>query len=262
MKRVHSTYITRGRCRIDRATIAYQTVGSGPPLVLIHGLSGSARWWAHNIRSFAERFQVYIIDLVGFGDSRCAHPFALDEAVGLLQRWMDHVNIEQATLVGHSMGGFIAAELAADCPDRVGGLVLVNAAALPLRPGYARQAFDLIHIWRSTSLDFLPILLSDALRAGPLTIAKAAYELLTSDLRPKLARITAPTLVVWGEHDIIVPLELGRRLCNHIPGVCEFIIVKNAGHNPMWDCPAVFNRVVSEFVTNALDSLSFTRAAA
>jgi pimeloyl-ACP methyl ester carboxylesterase len=230
--------------------------------VLIHGLSGSARWWAQNIRAFAERFQVFIVDLVGFGDSRCAHPFVLDEAAGLLINWMDAIGIEQATLVGHSMGGFIAAEFAADFPNRIDSLILVDAAALPLRPGYARQAFDLTHIWRSTSLDFLPILLSDALRAGPLTLAKAAYQLLTADLRPKLAQITAPTLVVWGEHDIIVPLELGRRLCAYIPDVREFVIIKRAGHNPMWDCPAVFNRVVSEFLTNALDSSACARAAA
>ncbi|HEV2127707.1 MAG TPA: alpha/beta fold hydrolase, partial [Thermomicrobiales bacterium] len=74
-----------------------------------------------------------------FGESRGPNPFVLSEAAGYLAGWMDRLGIEQADIVGHSMGGFIAAELAADFPNRVARLVLVDAAVLPFGEGYLRH---------------------------------------------------------------------------------------------------------------------------
>jgi pimeloyl-ACP methyl ester carboxylesterase len=239
--------VERRRASVGSATIAYETAGGGPPIVLIHGLSGSSRWWARNIRPLAERFLVYVVDLIGFGGSRNSQRFVLEEAAGYLARWMERIGIERAGLVGHSMGGYIAADLAAERPELVERLVLVDAAALPFDQSFTSHLFSLARELGSMRPSFLPTLFYDALRAGPATVWGAANELLRADLRPKLERIQAPTLVVWGQHDAIVPLETGKRLSRFVRSP-ELLVIKGAGHNPMWDCPQAFNREVGAFL--------------
>ncbi len=229
------------------ACIYYQVVGAGPPLVLVHGLSGSTRWWARNVEPLARRFRVYIIDLIGFGSSRDGEPFVLSRASEHLAGWIDHLGIERASIVGHSMGGFISADLAADHPDRVDRLVLVAAAALPFGRGYLQHSLGLVRGLRHLPLSFLPILFTDAYRAGPGTIWKAARELLSTDIRPKLARIEAPSLLVWGANDAIVPLDIGRRLQRSLRNA-RLVTLEGAGHTPMWDQPHEFNRLVLDFL--------------
>jgi pimeloyl-ACP methyl ester carboxylesterase len=161
---------------------------------------------------------------------------------------MDQVGIERAGLVGHSMGGHIAAELAADFPERVDRLMLVDAAVLPFGQNYAQHTFGLLSELRQLPLCFLPILFTDAFRAGLTTLWRAASELLIRDMQAKLAKIQAPSLVVWGERDALLPMELGKRLARQMPGR-ELVVIKGAGHNPMWDCPCAFNQIVTEFMS-------------
>lgn len=229
------------------AAIYYQVAGEGPPVVLVHGLSGSGRWWARNVDALAEQFRVFVVDLLGFGSSRGAHPFQLRDAAAYLAAWLDRLGIDRASIVGHSMGGFIAADLAARYPAQVERLVLVDAVALPPRYGPLRHALGLGRALCRLPASFLPVLVADACRAGPRTIGTAARELLTTQDYPPLDRIQAPTLVVWGEHDKLVPLEHGRQLCEGLPGA-RLVVVPRAGHNPMWDRPAEFNRLVGAFL--------------
>jgi pimeloyl-ACP methyl ester carboxylesterase len=151
------------------------------------------------------------------------------------------------------MGGYIAAELAADHPERVERLVLVDAAVLPFGQTFSWHIVSLVRELQSLPPDFLPTLFYDALRAGPATLWNAANALLHADLRPKLEHIQAPTLVVWGERDSIVPLSLGKELSGHVRGK-ELLVIKRAGHNPMWDCPQAFNREVGAFLAGERQS--------
>jgi pimeloyl-ACP methyl ester carboxylesterase len=240
----------RRRAKVGPVDIHYQEAGAGEPLVLIHGLSGSGRWWSKNIAELAAKYHVYVVDLIGFGASRNGHPFVLKDAAAYLARWMELLGIARASLVGHSMGGHIAADLAADYPERVERLILVDAAVLPFEQRYVGHALALLREARQMALGFLPILFGDALRAGVPTILKAAGELFEADLRPKLERISAPTLVIWGENDALIPAEAGKRLSRYLR-YDELVIVKRAGHNPMWDCPRAFNQVVVEFLESA-----------
>jgi pimeloyl-ACP methyl ester carboxylesterase len=218
--------------------------------VLVHGLSASGRWWSRNVPALTERFRVYVVDLIGFGRSRGAGAFALAEAAAQLVEWMGSVGIGRTSIVGHSMGGLIAAELAADFPERVERLVLVDAATFFPPPTYRQQAFGLLRWLRYAPLGFLPVLAEDAWRAGLVTLARAARELLATDLGPKLERVRAPTLLIWGEHDTLVPPEVGERLRDRLPGA-ELAVIPGAAHNPMWDRPAAFNRLVLEFLGGA-----------
>jgi pimeloyl-ACP methyl ester carboxylesterase len=239
--------LERRRAQVGPATIAYQAAGDGPPLVLVHGLSGSGRWWRRNVGALAPYWRVYLVDLIGFGASHSRHPFALAEAAGYLTRWLDQLELERASLVGHSMGGLIAAELAADAPERVDRLVLVDPAALPFDTHLFAHALSLLRELRTLSPSFLPVLLADALRAGPRTFWRATTALLLADLRPKLAQIRAPTLVIWGERDSLVPLALARQLAEYLRYE-KLVVIEGAGHVPMWDRPQEFNRALIEFL--------------
>jgi pimeloyl-ACP methyl ester carboxylesterase len=202
----------------------------------------------------AQRLRVYCVDLLGFGRSRSGAPFTLGDAAATLARWMRECLPGPAHLVGHSMGGHIAAELAADFPALVDRLVLVDAAAGPFDATLAPEALaGLPTLLRALSPEFIRMLLNDAASAGPATIARAFSALLAADLAPKLGQITAPTLVVWGAHDLLVPLVVGRRLAAAIPGA-QLAVLPRTGHNPMIERPATFNPLVANFLLTGLVS--------
>lgn len=231
---------------IDGSTLYYQEAGEGPPLILIHGLSGSGRWWRQNVNFLAQEYHVYVIDLIGFGHGR-RQRFDLHRMAQIIAQWMDALDLDRATLIGHSMGGFIAADLASNHPEMVERLVLVDAVALPLGRSDSQIAVGLIRALFEMPTNFLPILAGDAFRAGPRTIWRAARALLSSDISARLNRIQAPTLVVWGQNDWLVPLQIGVRIYDRLDDA-RFVVLSHAGHNPMWDRPDAFNGVLDDFL--------------
>lgn len=240
----------RARCehiRLDGGTLYTEVTGKGPPVVLIHGLAGSTRWWARNVDALARDHEVHTVDLVGFGKN-VGGRFVLARAAGLLAEWMQRRGLRGASVVGHSMGGHIAADLAAAHPDLVGRLVLVDAA-LNLS-GVPQPRPDLAKTLPYLPFAMLPVILPDAARAGLPTLARATYQLATTDMRPVLARVRARSLVVWGEHDPCVPIEIGYALAGVLPGRA-MAVIKGAGHIPQWERPAAFNSVVGEFLAAA-----------
>jgi pimeloyl-ACP methyl ester carboxylesterase len=241
--------VERRRAEVGGVRIHYKVAGAGEPVVLIHGLSGSSRWWGRNMGALARRFRVFSIDLIGFGGSRGRQRFVLSEASEYVALWMQRTRITRAHVFGHSMGGYIAAELAANHPDCIRRLILVDAAAVPFGRSHARNVLGLAHASVRLPFSFWPILVTDALRAGPLTILSAAHELLTADMTEDLRRIQAPTLIIWGQHDTLVPEEIGHRIQACIPS-SELVVMKRAGHNPMWDRPHDFNALAINFLAN------------
>lgn len=229
----------------------YETrAGSGPPVALIHGLAGSARWWARNIDALAERHLVAAVDLVGFGHNRrfFGMPEVLPsfaEVTTLLARWLETFG-EPVHVMGHSMGGQLAIRLAAERPDLVRSLVLVNAAGIPferklmehLRP-LPKPPFGGPRIAR--------VLIPDFLRAGPTSVAVASARVLLGDMREAMHAIRVPTLLVWGENDPLVPLRYGEAMHEEIPS-SRLVVLPRAAHVAMWDAPEEFNRVVTAFL--------------
>lgn len=232
--------------QVGSLTVHYEVAGEGSAVVLIHGLSGSGRWWAYNVPVLAQRHRVYNVDLIGFGRSR-GQRLVLREAAGWLTEWLHVAGIAQAHLVGHSMGGYIATEVAATTPEVVRRLVLVDALILPMGPGLVSHALDLARAMRYMRLNFLPVLVGDALRAGPHTMWRATREVLSADLSDRLGAVQAETLVIWGEKDSVLDLELGRKLAEQLPRA-SFVCVEGAGHNPMWDRPQRFNELLLDFL--------------
>lgn len=160
---------------------------------------------------------------------------------------MEAVGLERAHLVGHSMGGYVCLRLAARRPEAVRRLTLVSPAGVPTGRSMIGHLLPLLGAARHATVRFLPLLLRDALRMGPVTLWRAARGLLAEDVREDLRRIEAPTLLVWGEKDTLIPPAIGDLLREEIPD-SGLLIMEGAAHVPMFDRPDEFNAALLAFL--------------
>jgi pimeloyl-ACP methyl ester carboxylesterase len=232
-----SVEIEHHTVRVGGATVRYQAAGHGQPILMIHGLSGSTRWWRPVVPAFAAHFRVHLINLPGFGAGlERGRLLPLARVPSWIEEWAGVVGLSRMHVLGHSMGGYIAMRLAAQFPERLSRMVLVDAAGIPVvahLPGYA---LPLMRASTALSPQFLPALAADAMRAGPWNLLRAAMDLQQQDARPFLADIEAPTLIVWGQDDVLVPPTVGKLLHRGIRG-SKLTIIPGAGHVPMYDRP-------------------------
>ncbi|MBV9544029.1 MAG: alpha/beta fold hydrolase, partial [Chloroflexi bacterium] len=127
--------------RIDGVRTYYRVTGHGPALVLVHGLGLSHLTWAAATDALAEHFTVYTLDLPGFGYSDKPADYAsARQAAAFVDRFLEALGVERATVIGHSMGGAVAMWLAAEHPTRIERVVLVNATEI----GDAAAVFRLV----------------------------------------------------------------------------------------------------------------------
>jgi pimeloyl-ACP methyl ester carboxylesterase len=210
--------------QVDGRRAVYRLAGEGEPLVLVHGLAGSWRWWAPVLHTLAEARRVYVVDLPRLG--RTLRPNELD---AWLARWLTAVGLDRTDVAGHSLGGLVSAEFAAAHPERVRRLVLVAPAGIPCGRSFPGRAFALARSLPAVRRS-LPMLAADALRTGPIGLAQAIVFVDRRDLRADERVIDVPTLLVWGEHDRLVPpriadewrrfavhARLERLACGHVP---------------------------------------------
>jgi pimeloyl-ACP methyl ester carboxylesterase len=220
-------------------------------VVLLHGLSGSSRWWQRNIPAFAATRRVLVPDVIGFGRSRA--PGRLPDVpalAGVLAEWIETAAGGAVHLVGHTLGGPLALRIAATRPERVRRLVLVDAVGIPRTHtprDLLRLAWEAAPPRRWGDPRFLPVIWTDAMVAGPFNVLRGLYHILRDDVRPVLGSIRAPTLVIWGARDGLVPLAQGRALREGIPGA-RLLVIPRACHNPMVDTPAEFDAAVLRFL--------------
>jgi pimeloyl-ACP methyl ester carboxylesterase len=228
--------------------------GTGPPLVLLHGLSGSHRWWRHNVAAFAGRYRVHVPELVGFGASRArGRRLGIEELTDVMAGWLSALDLSAPRLVGHSMGAQIAIHLVAERGVEAPALVLVASSGVPFVRSLAEIARFVSaalppRAWGEPT--FLPIIGFDALRAGPRTLLRAGFTLLNDDIRPLLKYVRTRTLVIWGALDPLLPVAHGELIAAGIPDA-RFVVIDDASHNVMADRPAEFNRVVLDFLAEA-----------
>jgi pimeloyl-ACP methyl ester carboxylesterase len=256
-------------------------LGSGPPLVFVHGLAGSWTNWLENICEFAGDHRVVALDLPGFGASQITtEPISIPGYARLLEDLCAKLEIASAAVVGSSMGGLVSAELALRHPQRVERLCLISAAGLsierlPLRHVLkataplervfsfygglvAGRAATLARRRRLRRLmlalvvahpDRLPAPLAAELVAGagrpgllPGLQAMTAYP-----IRDRLGEIACPTLIVWGARDKLVPVRDADEFERLIAGARK-IIYPDTGHLAMLERPACFNEDLRAFL--------------
>ena len=233
---------------VDGRGIRFEVAGHGEPVVLVHGLSGSTRWWDRTVGVLAPRYRVHLVDLPGFGSMRRAEGgFVLSEAADWLASWMEAVGLQRASLVGHSMGGYVSIVLAARRPDLVRRLVLVAPAGVPTGRSIPGYLLPLLWSGRYMTPGFLPVLVRDAMRTGPLTLLGAARELLAEDVRAYLHGIQAPTLLIWGRRDTLVPPSVGDLMRGEVP-TSRLLVLDGAGHVPMFESAAQTNAALLAFL--------------
>ncbi|WP_376795709.1 alpha/beta fold hydrolase [Thermogemmatispora sp.] len=233
---------------VDGIPVRYECAGQGEPVVFVHGLSGSTKWWARNIPAIAQHYRVYLVDLPGFGAMRrYRRQFQLLRA----PHWLDHLcqalGLESFSLVGHSMGGYVCMALAAQRPERVRHLVLVASIGIPFERSVAQLVWPTALALLRTTPAFWPTLLYDGLRAGTLMILRAAHQIVALDARPLLPTLRTPTLLIWGAQDDLVPLSFGRQLHAAIPGA-HLYVIERANHICMYDQPQLFNQALLTFL--------------
>ena len=248
--------------------IHYVEAGSGPTVILLHGLGGSAQVWQFNIGPLAEKFHVIALDQIGFGKSdKPLVNYRIRTYVDFLDQFCKQLKIERATLVGNSMGGWIAAMFTAAFPDRVDKLVLVDAAGYaPPKDLDTRLLVGLNPTTREgmkvlvTKVFYNKAFLTDAaidqaiaarLAAGDgFTINSITESIIRGEdfLDDVVKTIKRPTLIVWGRHDGLVPLAAGERFNKDIAG-SKLIVIEDCAHVPNVEKPGEFNAAVLKFLT-------------
>jgi pimeloyl-ACP methyl ester carboxylesterase len=252
--------------------------GGGTPLLFIHGWSSSWQSWLLNIPAFRDTRRCLSLDLPGFGGSDMpAEPITIQGYAKTVDAMCLELGVERVAVVGNSMGGFVGAELALAFPTRVERLVLVSAAGisvteLPRMPLRLMTAAFAAAQPRLTRLD-VPVVRRRRLRRAalqgvvryPERLSPAlAYELILGsgkpgfvpaldaltgyDFRDRLGEIEIPVLLVWGENDMLVPVEDSVVFQRLIGPNARRVVFADTGHVPMIERPSRFNELLSEFL--------------
>lgn len=262
---------------VDGTRIRYVEAGQGPPVVLLHGLGASIYSWRGVIGPVAAAgFHVVAFDNRGFGGSdKPATGYRASELATLTVHFLDSLGLSDVVLVGHSMGGEIAALAALRAPGRVRGLVLVDAAGfgthLPFIARIARAPLigrvlaglrgrsGVAAALRSTYADparltpadidqyYAPVAESDFGRA----LAGVARQFDFGALTGRLDSIQVPTLVVWGAEDRWIPPTVGQQMALHLARVA-FVLVHGAGHDVPDEAPQALDRSLIAFLEQGL----------
>ena len=240
--------------QLGRQRLSYSEGGVGAPIILLHGLGASSRWWFPLFPELTSaQLRIIAPDLPGFG--RTPGPtFPIKDAARLVIELADHHKLAHFFLAGHSLGGAIAAQIAADYGGRVRRLILVDSAGIPNRIS-GRWIGRLMSPWTWCPLGFYGTLLGDAVRAGPGNMRAGVRELRRYDIRRLLERIDIPTLVIWGQKDALTPLEHGRAIADGLPDG-RFEIVSKARHLPMVSDPSATSRLILKFLKEELETVS------
>lgn len=260
-------YPTTFRVDAPGGTVGGRTVGSGPPVVLVAGLGATSAVWGDLPFRLARKFQVIAPDNRGVGLSREGGAFSIDGAVADLEAIISGHGHGRVSLLGASLGGTLALAFAAAHPERVARLVVVSAAARP--SAYTRHLFESFRaaLERPDPRPFGQLLMTlafapafhdrfsglvadttDLYGPAPEDLAGVLSQLdhLRSDwdLTPRLERIVAPTLVLAGRRDPIVPFEETCEIASRMDGA-SIEVVDDAAHSVLLEGGrSVLERVV------------------
>jgi pimeloyl-ACP methyl ester carboxylesterase len=280
--------VTEGNLRIEEtfalvngAKVYYQRAGSGRPLLLLHGLVGSAGNWRRNIGFLSRHSTVYAVDLFNMGRSQRVPGLnaGLEATADRLAAYMNALGLDEADIAAHSHGGSVALMFAARHPDRVRRLILF-APANPfcdLGNQLIRFYQTRLGIWFARQIPSLPRLLKatalSRMYGDPSRVAKGSLEGYTEGLhipgtidhvlqvvqrwfddmrllRQALTRLAAkPTLLIWGDRDRAVGLNSARELQRVLPQ-SSLMVLRGVGHIPFEEMPDACNRAMRDWLLN------------
>lgn len=264
---------------VDGVRLHYQEKGAGTPLVLIHGYTSSTYSWKDVFESLSQKFRVIAIDLKGFGFSEKPDGDYTRRAQGeLVARFLAQLKIEEAWLCGNSMGGETALNVALQNPDLVAGLILIDSEGVKtnggesLAPAYVRipvvnRALTALALTSDNlvregleksfyddskvttervSYYYRPL----QTRNGQLAALRARTQAGALPVEQDLNRINAPTLIIWGAEDTLIPLEAGRKI-NALIKNSKLIVIEKCGHLPQEEAPQRVVNEITDFIEQA-----------
>lgn len=260
---------------ISSGTIAYRRAGSGFPLILVHGWAGSSRNWKFTLKHFSDIRTVYALDLPGYG----ASPPLPDEATSrrlasVVLEFADALGLAQFDLNGHSFSAGVCVYSSVACPERVRRLVLTSTSIY--RTEFERRMMGPMHsilslwtalrrpwmghsplVYRTVSRRFfhrlppngelLPELFDDFLRMDRRTASESAQSAGEPGFHQVLRTVAAPTLVVSGRNDTIMPTT-GTPLIAELVPHAHLVWIEECGHLPMLEQPDQYHQVVRTFL--------------
>lgn len=238
----------------------YRELGSGKPVILLHGFPLSSQIWEPVAQRLAQTYRVIMPDLPGHGASNTARGAAastMELIAGEVLYLMGRLGLEQAAVAGHSMGGYAALALARIAPHRLSGLALVTTQARGDTPEGKQGRYDLAEkVGQGGSAvvatAMAPKLFAESvhpdsplyeqadamMRATPAEGIQAALRGMAerADSREMLGKITVPTLILAGQQDRVIPADRSEEMAAAIPG-SRLVVIEGAGHMPMLERP-------------------------
>ena len=237
------------KIKVDSIELAYERHGNGTPLVLLHGFPLDHHLWDEIVPLLKDSFDLIIPDLRGFGESETIDtPYTMEDYASDITGLLDHLGIQKAAVVGHSMGGYVALAFARTYPERVSGLALVSSQA-PADPperkeGRYKSAADVAEKGISgvvetmapkfTSDPRLQAVASEIMEkqkpAAYIGALKAMAE--RADSTPILSTFTFPLVIIHGDEDALISVDRAREVKASIPG-SHYAELRGIGHVPM-----------------------------
>ncbi len=221
--------------KVQGLDIHYKCLGKGQPIILIHGAANDWHEWEKNLAFLAQSFQVYALDLPGYGQSQPADvPVSPTWSASFLNDFMEALDLPSAHIVGHSMGGMVAMVFALEHPEMVNKLVLVNSGGLG---DISRRGWLIFHLAR--------------IAKKLLGKEKNKYLKSTKDdwiFVNRLSEIKPRTMIVWGAKDIYLSASQAKLAHSLIPD-CQLQIFPHCGHAPQRERIEEFNKLICQFLT-------------
>ena len=266
--------------RLPGAEVNYVELGEGEPIVFIHGISGSWQNWLETLPHFARTNRVVALDLPGFGRSpKPSWPIDVPSYGRLVHDFCEKLGIGSGSIVGNSLGGFVAAEAVTAAPGRFHHLGLISAAGIintwnpkeraivtafvwrTFSPHFARRSTTIIgrrtlrrEVFRRfvryperLSAELLWEQIANGLERCP-GFADALHAAIRHDIRERLGSIDIPTLILWGFDDRVIPVQAALSYHRRIAG-SQLEIFERTGHVPQLERPRRFNPTLARFLS-------------
>jgi pimeloyl-ACP methyl ester carboxylesterase len=251
---------------IQDIELEVERLGSGAPLVLLNDEEGLTRD-SPLIGELAESFEVIIPSAPGFGhSSRPDWIETIDDISYILLDFLDSQGLEDVALVGFSLGGWIAAEMATKNCNRIGRLALVDPYGIKVGGRWDRDIQDIWFLDKETVQDLkyadsnngdidyteMPDDKLEVVARNRESFARFCWYpyMHNPKLKGRLHRIGVPTLVVWGAADGVINTEYGKAYAGEIPGA-RFEVIKDGGHFPHLEQPTAFTEILGAFLADA-----------
>jgi pimeloyl-ACP methyl ester carboxylesterase len=249
-----------------RLRYAEQGNPKGEPVILLHGYSDSWFTYSRILPLIDNKYHVYVPDQRGHGDSdRPASGYTFPDFAADVIAFMDAKGLRQATIVGHSMGSFVAQHVAVAAPERVNKLVLVGSATTvrnnvvvelqrevgglsdPVSPKFVRE-FQTSVVSQTVPNEFMDRVIQESLKVPARVWKDVMTGMLASPAKLDFSKVTAPTLIVWGDKETVFPDRSDQDALTKAFPNATLKVYEGTGHCPNWEKPERFVKDLEAFI--------------